>query len=106
MIGIFKALGATDWALQKIFIYNAMRLIILGLLIGNAIAFAILFLQKQFHILKLSQESYYVAQVPVYFDWNHILMINLGAFVFCTIAMLVPSLLVTRIRPVKAIRFD
>ncbi|RYD80614.1 MAG: ABC transporter permease [Sphingobacteriales bacterium] len=106
MIGVFKALGATDWTLQKIFIYNAMRLIGVGLLIGNALAFGLLLLQKHFHIMKLSQESYYVAQVPVHFNWNHILLINLGAFIFCTLAMLVPSLLVTRIRPVKAIRFE
>lgn len=106
MIGIFKALGATDWTLQKIFILNAMRLIGLGILIGNAIAFTILLVQKYFHVIKLSEESYYVSEVPVHFDWNHVLYINLGAFVFCTIAMLIPSMLVTRIRPVKAIRFE
>jgi lipoprotein-releasing system permease protein len=105
MIGILKALGARDWLLRKIFIYNAIRLIGFGLLMGNALAFFILFIQKYFHVLKLSQESYYVSQVPVYFDWSHILLINLGAFVFCTLAMLLPSYLVTRIRPVKAIRF-
>ncbi len=106
MIGIFKALGATDWVLQKIFIFNAMRLILMGILIGNAIAFFILLVQKYLHVIKLSEESYYVSEVPIHFAWNHIIYINLGAFIFCTLAMLVPSLLVTRIRPVKAIRFE
>jgi lipoprotein-releasing system permease protein len=106
LIGILKALGATDWTVRRIFIYNSMYLIGFGLLLGNALAIGLLLLQKHFQIIKLAEESYYVSEVPVYFSWPHIFWINLGAFFFCTLAMLLPSLIVSRTRPVKAIRFE
>jgi lipoprotein-releasing system permease protein len=106
MIGVFKALGASDWRLQKIFIFNAMALIVLGLIIGNVAALGMLALQKQFHIIKLSQESYYLPSVPVFFSWSRILLINFGAFIFCSFATFLPSLLVLRVRPSKSLRFE
>jgi lipoprotein-releasing system permease protein len=106
MIGILKALGASNWAVRRIFIYNSMGLIGLGLFLGNFLAISLLLLQDKFHIIKLSEQSYYVPVVPVYFSWNHIFWINFGAFVFCTLAMLLPSIIVSRTMPVKAIRFE
>ncbi len=106
MIGILKALGSHNWTLQKIFMINGMSLIGLGLVLGNVFGFGLLLIQKYFHLLKLPEESYYLSEVPVYFQWSHIILINAGAFLVCSVALLLPSILVSRIRPVKAIRFD
>jgi lipoprotein-releasing system permease protein len=106
MIGIMKALGSRNWQLQKIFLINGMLLIGLGLIIGNCFGFGLMLLQKYFHIMKLSEESYYVSEVPVYFDWLQLTVINVCAFLVCSLALLLPGILVSRIRPVKAIRFE
>jgi lipoprotein-releasing system permease protein len=106
MIGVMKALGSTNWSLQKIFLINGMMLIGLGLILGNTFGFGLLLIQKHFHLMKLPEESYYLSEVPVYFEWAHIILINAGAFVVCSIALLLPGILVSRIRPVKAIRFE
>jgi lipoprotein-releasing system permease protein len=106
MIGIMKALGSRNWQLQKIFLINGMLLILFGLIIGNSFGFGLMLIQKHFHIMKLSEESYYVSEVPVYFEWAHVVLINAGAFIVCSLALLMPAILVSRIRPVKAIRFE
>lgn len=106
MIGVMKVLGASNWRVQKIFVINSMILISLGILIGNGLGFGLLLIQKHWHVIKLAQESYYLSEVPVQFDWLRIGVINLGAFLLCTIAMFLPNLFVTRIRPVKALRFE
>ncbi len=106
MIGVLKTLGSHNWALQKIFLINGTSLIGLGLAIGNAFGLGLLLIQKYFHLIKLPEESYYLSEVPVYFQWSHIILINAGAFLVCSMALLLPSILVSRIRPVKAIRFD
>ncbi len=106
MIGVLKALGAHNWKVQKIFLINGMKLIFLGLATGDAFAFALLLIQKYFHVIKLPEESYYLSEAPVSFQWTHIAFINAGAFLICALALMLPSILVSRIRPVKAIRFD
>lgn len=106
MVGIFKALGATNWRMQKIFVINSMQMILYGIVLGDVLSIGLMLLQRHTHLLKLSEEAYYVSEVPVYFSWTHILLINIGAFVVCSIAMLLPSLFVSRIRPVRAIRFE
>ena len=106
MIGILKALGITNGGVRRIFIFNAMRIIGYGILLGNAFAFVVLLAQKYLHIIKLPKESYYLSEVPVYFNWGHIIAINVGAFIICSLSMLLPSILATRILPVKALRFD
>jgi lipoprotein-releasing system permease protein len=106
MIGILKALGSDNWRLQKIFLFNGMLLIFLGLIIGNAFGFGLMLVQKYFHVMKLPEESYYVSEVPVYFEWAHLILINVCAFIVCSLALFLPGILVSRIRPVKAIRFE
>lgn len=106
MIGILKALGANNWNVRKIFLYNASYLIIRGLLIGNAIAITLLLIQKYFGLIKLNPESYYVSVAPVDINPLHILALNLGTILICFLVLLIPSYIITKISPVKAIRFD
>ena len=106
VIGILKAMGANNWTVRKIFLYNAFYLIIRGLFWGNLIGIAILLVQQQFGIVSLNPENYYVNQAPVYINWFYVLALNLLTITVCFIVLLVPSYIITKISPVKAIRFD
>jgi lipoprotein-releasing system permease protein len=106
MIGILKALGSSNWSVRKIFLYNAAYLIGKGLLWGNIIALALCFLQLKFGIFKLDPESYFVSQIPVNLDIVYVLLLNAGTMLVCLFMLIVPSFIVTRITPVKAIRFS
>jgi lipoprotein-releasing system permease protein len=106
MIGILKALGANDWSIRKIFLYNALYLIGKGLFWGNAIGIGILLMQQQFGIVTLNPESYYVNQAPVYIGIENILLLNLLTVVICFLILLIPSYIITKISPIKAIRYN
>tara|TARA_R110001632_G_scaffold158607_2_gene276652 strand:+ start:2344 stop:3576 length:1233 start_codon:yes stop_codon:yes gene_type:complete len=106
MIGILKALGSSDWTVRKIFIYNAMYLIGLGLFWGNLIGIGLIAAQHYFGIVTLDPATYYVAKAPVYFSWSYILLLNLGVFILCALMLLIPSYIITKISPVKSIRFE
>jgi len=106
MIGILKALGANNWSVRKIFLYNALYLIFRGLLWGNGIGIGVLLIQKYFGVIQLNPENYYVNQAPVYFNWGYILALNLLTVTVCFVVLLIPSYLITKISPIKAIRYD
>ncbi len=106
MIGILKALGSSNWSIRKVFLYNASYLIGLGLLWGNIIGLGLLFAQKYFKLFPLNPDTYYVTEVPVYLSLDYILLLNLGTFIACLLMLLIPSIIISKISPVKAIRFD
>ncbi|MDB5133059.1 MAG: lolE 1 [Mucilaginibacter sp.] len=105
MIGILKAMGSTNWLLQKVFLYNAFYLISFGLLLGNIFGIGLGLIQYQTRFLKLDQASYYMNFVPIQFNWTDVVLLNIGTLLICLLVMTGPSLLVTRITPLKAIRF-
>ena len=106
MIGILKALGANNWSVRKIFLYNAFYLIVRGLLWGNSIGVLLLLVQERFGIIKLNPENYYVNQAPVYLNLGYILVLNLLTITVCFLVLSIPSYIITKISPVKAIRYD
>ena len=106
LIGMLKALGANNWSVRKIFLYNAAHLISRGLLWGNGIAILLLVIQKKFEIIKLNPESYYVSSAPVDINLLHILLLNVGTILICVLVLLIPSYLITKISPIKALKFD
>lgn len=106
MIGILKAVGANNWVVRKVFLYNAFYLIIRGLFWGNLIGISLLLIQQQFGIVHLNPENYYVNQAPVYLNWGYIALLNLLTIIVCFLVLLIPSYIITKISPVKAIRFD
>jgi lipoprotein-releasing system permease protein len=106
MIGILKAMGANNWTIRKIFLYNAFHLIVRGLFWGNFIGIGLVLIQDYFGIIKLNPENYYVNQAPVDINFLNILLLNLGTATICLIVLLIPSFIITKITPVKAIRFD
>lgn len=106
MIGILKALGADNWSVRKIFLYNAFYLIVRGLFWGNLIGISLLLIQQHFGLIKLNPENYYVNQAPVYLNLGYIMLLNLLTVTVCFLVLLIPSYIITKISPVKAIRFD
>ncbi|WP_269241568.1 ABC transporter permease [Flavobacterium limnophilum] len=106
MIGILKALGASNWSVRKIFLYNALYLIIRGLFWGNLIGISLLLIQQYFGIITLNPENYYVNKAPVYLNWAYVVLLNLLTITVCFLVLLIPSYIITKISPVKAIRFD
>lgn len=106
MIGILKALGACNWSVRKVFLFNASYLICNGLFWGNLIGISLLLLQQHFGIIKLNPENYYVDEAPVYINWGYIALLNMLTISVCLLVLLIPSYIITKISPVKAIRFD
>ena len=105
MIGMLKAMGATNWSIQQIFLINALYLVGLGMLFGNIFGFSIGIFQNLTHTFKLDPASYYMAFVPIQFNWLDAIELNLGILIVCLVVLVIPSMLVSKISPVKAIRF-
>lgn len=106
MIGILKALGANNWLVRKIFLYNASYLILRGLFFGNLIGIGLILVQKFTGIIKLPPENYFVNTAPVNLDLGYILLLNISTILICILVLLIPSYIITKITPVKAIRFE
>ena len=106
LIGMLKALGANNWSVRKIFLYNAAHLISRGLFWGNGIAILLLIIQKKFQIIKLNPESYYVSSVPIDINFFYIFLLNIGTILICLLILLIPSYLITKITPIKALNFN
>ena len=106
MIGILKALGSNNKSIRKIFLYNAAYLIVLGLIWGNVLGLGLLFAQQQFKLFPLDPTVYHVSEVPVYINFGYIFALNIGTFFLCLAMLLIPSYIITKISPVKAIRFE
>jgi len=105
MIGILKAMGATNANIQAVFFNSAFYLIGIGMLLGNLFGIGIGLFQSLTHFLKLDQESYSMNFVPIQFNLTDLMLVNFGTLSICMVAMVLPSMLVTQITPVKAIRF-
>ena len=106
LIGVLKALGCRDVSLRKLFLYISCELILRGMVWGNALAFVLAGIQIYFRVIHLDPAVYYMSEVPINFNLWHVLLLNAGVM-FVTVVMLVlPTMLVSRISPIKAIRFE
>ncbi|HBN06101.1 MAG TPA: ABC transporter permease [Bacteroidales bacterium] len=105
-IGVLKSMGSTSKSIIKIFLYNATYIILRGLLFGNALALGIAFIQDKFNIFKLPQESYFLTSVPIEISAIQIIMVNLVTIIICVAALLIPARSISKIDPIKSIRFD
>jgi lipoprotein-releasing system permease protein len=106
MIGILKALGAVNVSIRKIFLYQSGFLIIKGLFWGNLIGISICLIQKYFHVMKLDQASYYLTAVPVNLNFYHLAGLNIIACIVIILILIIPSVVISRISPAQAIKFN
>ncbi len=107
MIGVLKALGTNNWRIRKIFLYNATYLIGVGLFWGNLIGLSFIWIQDQYRLFKFpNPKEYYIDYIPVSIDVPTVLILNIGVLFLCLLMLLLPSVIVTKITPVKAIKFE
>jgi lipoprotein-releasing system permease protein len=106
MVGMLKAMGAENGLIRSVFVFLGWRLMFKGLLIGNGVGLAIVWLQYKFKVLPLDPVNYYMSYVPISFDWYWILGINILFAGLIAASLLIPVTIVSRIRPIQAIRFD
>ncbi len=105
MIGILKALGMKNKHIRQIFIFQAMRVLFKGLLMGNSLGLFIGVLQNQFKFIKLEEDSYYLSYAPIEFNFGFLLILNGLTVVLTFLFLLIPTIWITKIQPVKAIQF-
>lgn len=106
MIGILKAMGYPNSAVQKIFLFHSLFLIKNGLIWGNAAGIILVVVQYYFRIFTLDQQSYYIEYVPVYLNPFHLVILNIGYIIVVFTMLLVPSYIISKISPDKAIKFN
>lgn len=106
MIGVLKAMGASNGSIRKIFLYVSFFLVGKGMLWGNIIGIGICLLQSQFKIIKLDPEVYYIPAVPIDLNILYVVLLNIGTFAVSSLMLLAPSYLVSLIRPAKSIKFE
>jgi len=105
-VGLLKALGANNRSIRRIFLWQAAYLLLRGLLIGNTLAITFSWLQYQYGFIKLNPEVYYLDAVPIEFNFWNFIFINALTFSTCMVALLLPSRVVSRISPIKALKFQ
>jgi len=106
MIGMLKALGASNGFIRSIFIYNGIHLILKGLLLGNVLGLGLCFIQYKFKLFELNPRDYYMSFVPISWHWEIVVLLNLITLGLVTLILLLPTMAISRITPMKAIRFD
>lgn len=106
MIGMLKALGSTERTIRTVFVYQGINLVFRGLLLGNVIGLGLCFLQDRFKIVTLNARDYYMSYVPIAWDWTIVLFLNVLIFAVVALVLWVPTAIISRISPIKAIRFD
>jgi lipoprotein-releasing system permease protein len=105
MVGILKAVGSTDWTIQKIFLFNAGFIAGVGIFFGLIVGLGLCWLQQATGFIKLDESAYYVSTAPVTIIWWQVVVVCVGTLVVCFVSLVLPSLIVRTIRPVKAIQF-
>ena len=105
-IGVLKSLGASDWSIRKVFLYQTGFLILKAMLIGNIIGLGLCYLQYEFQLITLDSSIYFLSHVPIELSILSILFINAITFITCMTSLLVPSYVIARISPAKSIKFN
>ena len=105
MVGILKALGAKNFTIQKIFLYHGAIITFAGLFFGNALGLGLAWLQQRYGFITLPEDAYYISQAAVNIVWWQVALVNIVTFLLCFLLLLIPTFIIERIRPVKAIQF-
>ncbi len=105
MVGVLKAVGARNFTIQKIFLYHGAIITITGLFFGNLLGLLICWLQMKYGFIKLPEEAYYISEAAVNIVWWQVGLVNIVTFIICFLVLLIPTIIIRKIQPVKAIQF-
>ena len=105
MIGVLKAMGSRDMSIQLLFLYQGSYITLVGLTVGNIVAVLIGWLQDRYGFIRLREEAYFISKAVVRFEWWHFVLVDAGTFVICFLVLLIPTIVVRRVQPVRAIQF-
>ncbi|WEK33455.1 MAG: ABC transporter permease [Candidatus Pseudobacter hemicellulosilyticus] len=105
MVGLLKALGARNGTIQRVFLYHGAVITGAGLLFGNILGLLICWLQQRYGFISLPEDAYYISKAAVEVVWWHVALVNAGTFLICFLVLLIPTIIVRKIQPVKAIQF-
>ena len=105
-IGVLKAMGATNTSIRRIFLNFAALITLRGLIIGDILAFVLIYVQQRWGFVHLNPANYYVETVPIAVHWEFVLALNVGTLLLTTLTLVAPSYMISRIQPAKAIRFE
>jgi lipoprotein-releasing system permease protein len=106
MIGLLKALGSPNWQIRKIFLWQAVSMILKGLLFGNILGVGLCLVQQYFRIIPLDPENYYMSYVPIDMHWEIVVMLNIATLLLVLLVLTIPTFVISRMKPVEAIRFS
>lgn len=106
MVGTLKALGASDWTVQKIFLHHSILITVVGIVVGVLLALGLLWLQQETGFVRLDEDAYYMETAIVKIHWRQVLLVIGGTLLLSVLVLLIPSLLVRKIQPIKAMRFN
>ncbi len=106
LVGLLKAFGSDKQSIRKIFFYISVQLLLKGLILGNIIGIGFCIAQNYFHFVPLDSKIYYLEYVPINFSIIHILLVNIGTILICLLMMFLPTLILNKITPIKAIQFS
>jgi lipoprotein-releasing system permease protein len=105
MVGILKALGASNGSIQGVFLYHGSIITLAGIVIGNGLALLLCWLQQRYGFIALNEEMYYISKAEVKLEWWHFVLVDAGTFLVCFLVLIIPTLIIRRIQPVRAIQF-
>jgi len=105
MIGILKAVGARNPVIQRIFLYQGGIITLFGLLLGNVFGLLICWLQNRYGFITLPEDAYFISKAVVKLEWWHFLLVNAGTFLICFLVLMIPTLIIRKVQPVRAIQF-
>lgn len=105
MVGIMKAIGAPNHSIQEIFLYQGSFIALFGMLFGNVGGLLICWLQQRYGFITLPEDAYFISKAVVKLEWWHLILVNAGTFIVCFLVLMIPTLIIRKIRPAKAIQF-
>jgi lipoprotein-releasing system permease protein len=106
MVGILKAVGATNFSIQTVFLFQGSIITLFGIALGDGMALALCYLQQRYGFITLPEDAYFISKAVVRINWFHFGLVNLGTFAICFAVLLIPTIIVRRMQPARAIRFS
>ena len=106
MVGILKAVGSPNQTIQQIFLYHGAIITLSGIVLGNVLGLLVCWLQQKYGFITLPEESYFISKAYVKLEWWELGLIDAGTFLVCFLILIIPTFIIKRIQPVRAIQFN